>query len=361
MKLLAALLLALSSWTLLNAQEWEEDEVGGEKAAPAAPAAPAEPPKSEPAAEEVSAPPAPPTENATVAPWAEGESSPAPAPAASQAAEAPATKPVNPPASEVSESSPGATYVVRKGDTLWDLANTYLKNPYDWTKIWEANKSAIANPDLIYPDQQVSLPSVAAAAAMKSANEEAAAAPSEASAPVEDAAPPATEAVEEASAPVEDNPVTPVEDPTADVAEAKEPAEGKVAEPEEPKPVAKKPWSPYQSGVGFRDESFLAESDWEGDGYIIRDQEKKLMLSMGDIVYLNVGTSAGIRARMRGSIYRLGRKVRDPITRAVIGTMVKHVGSIQITDQVGEGVCTAIIINSIEPIRVGDAIKISGK
>jgi nucleoid-associated protein YgaU len=30
-------------------------------------------------------------------------------------------------------------HIVVKGDTLWDLAKTYLGNPYLWPQIWEKN------------------------------------------------------------------------------------------------------------------------------------------------------------------------------------------------------------------------------
>ena len=41
------------------------------------------------------------------------------------------------------------THVVVKGDTLWDIANTYVKDPFRYPEL--AKLSKIKNPDLIYP------------------------------------------------------------------------------------------------------------------------------------------------------------------------------------------------------------------
>lgn len=45
-------------------------------------------------------------------------------------------------------------YIVKNGDTLWDIANEYFADPKKWLKIWEHNLQ-VSNPDLIYPGNEL--------------------------------------------------------------------------------------------------------------------------------------------------------------------------------------------------------------
>ena len=50
------------------------------------------------------------------------------------------------------------TYTVKSGDCLWNIAKKYLGDGSRYKEIYELNKDKIKNPNLIYPNQVLTLP-----------------------------------------------------------------------------------------------------------------------------------------------------------------------------------------------------------
>lgn len=209
-------------------------------------------------------------------------------------------------------------YIIRPGDTLWDLARRFLGDPYLWPQIWERNQY-IRDAHWIYPgDPLVIGPRVAQ--------------------------------VEEPA------PVPPSEFAPAEPAPAVPP----VAPPAVPLPD-EDVWGQLVA-VGAEDDVYcFAYLDDVGEtpmGTMFSAElaEYQEAYSTGDIVYLSVGAAEGIEAGQEFFLVMPGERLRHPGTRARMGQVMRYMGQARVLCA-QEHTATAEIIASCDAIPLGTWIK----
>jgi LysM repeat protein len=248
----------------------------------------------------------------------------------------------------VEQASPAAeeitTYTIKQGDTLWDIANAFLKDPFLWPFIWKANPD-ITNPDLIYAGNKLSIPSLAPV-------ERAMQAPAEVA--------PKEEAVEKEAAPKEEVPA-PVQEP--------KPAEGIAAAA--PKPVQPAPpaapeeaapeegmtlVAPEEQPVPVIDKYSMLSAGFvnniESSDMIVGSADRgKTTFGYDDIVYVNVGSKENVNVGDKFLIYVPLEKVKHPKTGERYGRLIRGLGILQITAKDSSDVLTARITLSFDAIE----------
>ncbi|HUJ79181.1 MAG TPA: LysM peptidoglycan-binding domain-containing protein [Nitrospiria bacterium] len=275
-------------------------------------------------------PPAPPA-----APGPEAEAPSQPATAAAPTSTAPS-------AAEVAQSTaPTAppTYTVKPGDTLWSISSLHLSDPFNWPKLWNVNPS-VANPDLIYPGNVLTLPNGKPVETVQ------------APAPPVAEAPPAETKPEETAK--EETPPAPAEQEAPPPAPEEQPAVAKheVTEPEAPKVEEEAPTT--------RSKDLLAQSS----GFIAKDlpvtarvvgtYDNRTMLSAHDTIYLQSNSGSSLEQNGRYTVYRRLQQVVHPITRRVIGDMIQILGEVEVRE-IGQ-VATGVVLRSFAPIEPGDSL-----
>ncbi|MGH9428569.1 MAG: LysM peptidoglycan-binding domain-containing protein [Terriglobia bacterium] len=232
-------------------------------------------------------------------------------------------------------AAPGAegyeVHTVKAGDTLWEVSKQYLKDPFLWPQIWEMN-SQLKNPHWIYPGDQILIKKMVVMT----------------QAPVEKT----PEPVQQPEAPAPRPPAP------ASLAQAAQPAPAPVAPvaPPQPPPVAT--YSDLYCAGFFSAEPVQQKAVLVGG----EESEAKALFSDRDVVYLNQGTAAGIKAGDELQVVRLvrdfakwGTQFAPAKSTTKYGYYYQDVGRLRVL-LAQEQAATAEIIFACEEMQVGDLL-----
>jgi hypothetical protein len=210
----------------------------------------------------------------------------------------------------------GEIYTIKKGDTLWEISQKFLNDPFLWPTLWQRNPY-ITNPHWIYPGRPLQI------------------------SPLEE---PKTVAEEPQKQP-------PPKEVKEVVVQSTPPAP---IEPQpEPKPVEEKRF-------GFpdiRSAGFFGDVDYPGIGLVLDSREGKSFMSAGDITYLSFRSSEQVGVGAKFTVFRGADEViRDPRTGRRIGRRYNILGNVQVIDLNGN-FYTARVIEAFDAIQRGDLLK----
>ena len=229
------------------------------------------------------------------------------------------------------EEAKKGVYVIKKGDTLWDLSEEYFKDPFLWPKLWQRNQY-ITNPHWIYPGNPIRF----------GPTEKVKAPPAK----LPEMKPP--EVVPPEAKPPEEKPII----------AKKPPVEGKPVE--KVVPPGKPPEVILKPEVGIpRDErwpGFLTREEFPGIGVVVDAHESgRLIMAEGDIIYLAFKTEDPIDIGERFTIFRTSHILKHPHTGENLGRKITILGDCKVIG--GQGALySAQILKSYQTIERGDGI-----
>lgn len=251
-------------------------------------------------------------------------------------------------------------YIVKKHDTLWDIARYFFENPTLWMKIWERNLY-ITNPDLIYPGNKIWF--------------DPAAVPTEAKSPAlgekieadEGEAEPASEKSSAFSRDVHqpESGVSTEIDPSINHTRTMKPGEfnalgGLTTVQPKPRIIVKE----VERLEASRDQSVELHEMLRRDfihydvsftpvGYILDSAMRRINYGVNDVVYLRFSTSANPGDEY--DIFRKDQPIEDPQNGGSLGVLMLHLGRVQVLS-VSNNIYKARVTQAFTEISKGDIL-----
>jgi hypothetical protein len=205
-----------------------------------------------------------------------------------------------------------AYYIVERGDTLWDVSKRFLGNAYLWPQVWDQNKY-ITDAHWIYPGDPLLLPQVSL---------------------ISDHAGQGGEGMGEEGE-----------------GAAGAGAEGAMGE-SGPK------LSPITEESTLQCADYVVSSREDESLQIVGSEDGADKVAFGDrdILYINKGSNAGIKA---GDVYTMHHAVnvlKHPVTKSKLGTRVETTGWAQVI-LVQENAATLVVDQACADIHAGDYLR----
>ena len=192
-------------------------------------------------------------------------------------------------------------YTVKKGDTLWDISDLYLRDPWLWPEIWYANPQ-IANPHLIYPGDIISMVYIDGRPRLM---------------------------LEKRDRRVKLSP------------------EVKVVPESEAIPAL-----PLDIINSFLTRNrIVTQEEVDRAPYVVAGYEKKLLSGSGDTFYAR----GQFDETPTYGLYRVGEPYLDPVTQEILGIRAQDVGSAKV-QRVADDIATMLATRSLEEVRIGERL-----
>ncbi len=205
------------------------------------------------------------------------------------------------------------SYIIQKGDTLWDLSGKWLGNPHLWPQIWDLNRY-VEDSHWIYPGDPLGVPGKPTV--------------------VPPGGPPPAPPTEETGA-------------------AEAPAQEQPAAPQAPPPPPPTPLLPVADASDVYCSGMIEPQHQASDLWVIGRETEREYPAQGDVVYLSHGRDQGIVAGSTFQVQRVTGEVLHPATRGGLGVYVARLARLRIL-AVQETTSTAVIEQSCAPIHKGD-------
>jgi len=183
----------------------------------------------------------------------------------------------------------GQIYTIKKGDTLWDLSQRFIDDPYYWPNVWAKNPE-ITNPHLIFPGQKIR-----------------------------------------------------ILDGRLEILPA-------YCEAEKDQPVIPAP--PENVAAEATGEALILKANGSSHGFILTHQkplgvladsvDNRVLLTENDVVYVKMSDLTGVDIGDQYSLYARGDLVEHPRTGEPLGTMMSKLGSLEIMEFHGQTVVAKI-------------------